>query len=151
MDSGTTSQIRKRISFFEFKNLLSQHETFLLHLYNDDYDGMGMWNSVASMSLIEKRKDISNFETDPMNLFLSYMNLPYFEIPMEEGVEIMVDFGYPSNRIMHTVINKFTYARAVLIIHQGKVYFNTQDRCYCFETIIENLLEINENFVTVPD
>lgn len=151
MDSGTTTQIRKKIDRYQFKKVLTQHKTFLLHLFNDDFHEFSLADSLVSLDLMEKRKEEWDIDIDPMETFLSSIEAPYFEIPMSSAVELMLEFGYSNNRIFKFENGKVTFLRALFVFHEGKLFSSTQDNCYCYDTIVENLLKINPDLVKVPD
>lgn len=153
MGSRTTTKIRKVITASEFKKVLCEHETFLFHLVQENQISEGYGPSFfISIDQIEDRKRLSGRTIDEFEIWLKYINVPYFEMHMKDAVEIMLDFGYPTSYIynyQHPV--KPEFERAMLIIHQGKVFYNTQTECYCTEKIQENLFKINSDFLIMPD
>lgn len=153
MDSRTSSKIRKVITPIEFKKVLCENETFLLHLVQENQISEGYGPSFfISIDQIEDRKRLSDRTIDEFEVWLKYIDVPYFEMHMKDAVEIMLDFGYPTSYIynyMHPI--KPNFERAMLIIHKGKVHYNTQTECYCPETVNEQLFNINQDFLIMPD
>jgi hypothetical protein len=152
MDSRTSTQIRKIITPKEFKKVLYEHPTFLFHLVQENqiYDGYGP-SFFISLDHIQIRKEYNGVNVDEFELWLKYINVPYFEMHMKDAVEIMLDFGYPTNYIYNYQHPTPKFERAMLIIHNGKVFYNSQYECYCPERINENLFELNHDFLITPD
>jgi hypothetical protein len=142
MVSGSTTQIRAVLNPKDFGKKCIEHETFILHLLLED-------------SLKKGPAELHSYFTDldefdkwyraifTMPIWLDHIDLPYYELLMKDAVDIMVDFGYPTNWIYNQEKNDFH--RAMLIIHQGKVYFNTQFNCYCSESVNEAIAQLNPN------
>lgn len=153
MDSRTTSKIRKIITPNEFRKVLSENETFLFHLVQENQISEGYGPSFfISIDQIEEKKREFDRDFDEFEIWLQYIDVPYFEMHMKDAVEIMLDFGYPTSYIYnyaHPTTPMFE--RAMLIIHKGKVFYNTQTLCYCPDTIQENLVKINPDFLIMPD
>ncbi len=152
MGSGTSTKIRKVITPSEFKKVLSEHETFLFHLVQENQISEGYGPSFfISIDQIEDRKRLSERTIDEFEIWLQYIDVPYFEMHMKDAVEIMLDFGYPTNYIYNYQHPTPNFERAMLIIHQGKVHYNTQYDCYCTDTVNEQLFKLNQDFLIMPD
>ncbi len=152
MDSRTTTKIRKVIEPKEFKKILLENETFILHLTahvekNPSY--------IVPLSFIPKRKKLLKAGVDPFELWLGYVDINYFEMEMKDAVDIMLEFGYGTNYIITTIIQggeQVTYFYpAMLLIHKGRVFYNTQSDCYCIESMTENILKLDRNLIILPD
>jgi hypothetical protein len=152
MDSGTSTKVRKVISNKEFKKILRENETFLLHLTAHIEN---LPRQLIPINLIENRKELAGIDVDPFEIWLTYVDLNYFEIEMKNAVDIMLDFGYDTNYIIKTdyvdEIPITHFHPAMLIVHQGKVFYNSQSDCYCIESITEGLLRLNPNLVIITD
>lgn len=152
MDSRTTTKIRKVITPNEFKKVLYGYETFLFHLVQENQISEGYGPSFfISIDQIEDRKILTERSVDEFEVWLKYINVPYFEMHMKDAVNIMIDFGYPTNYIYNYQHPTPNFERAMLIIHNGKVHYNTQYNCYCPETINEELFKLNQDFLIMPD
>jgi hypothetical protein len=161
MGSGTNTQIRRKIHQSEFNKLIVEHETFLLHfLVEDQVDHIP--TTFISFFDIQKRKEMNDAESDSFEVLMGYLNLPYFELLTKDAVDLMVDLGYSTNWIITEnpggVVIENTegkpnigYRPLMMIIHKGKVFYNTLFDCYCHETILENLVKLNPNLVFNPD
>jgi hypothetical protein len=146
----TPSQIRKKISVSEFKDICIKHETFLFHLYvNYPEDEPYLETTFQSLEKSLKRKRFRESLVDPMESFLKSVNLPYFEIPMEEGYPIMLDYGYSNDFIFDRIIKKFRYA--MILIHKGKIFHNTQFDCYCVDSVIDAIGKLDINLLKLDD
>jgi hypothetical protein len=143
MVSGSTTQIREVLNPKDFQKKCLEHETFLLHLLVED-------------SLKKFPVELHSYFTDleeydkvyravfTMPIWLNHINLPYYELLMKDAADIMIDLGYTTEWIYHH--EKQDFWRAMLIIHKGKVYFNTQYNCYCSESVNDAIAQLNPNF-----
>jgi hypothetical protein len=141
MVSGTTSQIRSTLDAKDFSQKCLDHETFILHLLQEDQIHKGPFALQSIFIDPAEHEKLFHGAGYIMVSWINKVNLPYYEMLMKDAVDIMVDFGYPSNWI-YDVENKDFY-KALLIIHKGKVIFNTQTTCYCFEAINEAIAQFN--------
>lgn len=152
MGSRTSTKIRKVITPSEFKKVLCEHETFLFHLLQENQISEGYGPSFfISIDQIEERKRLSGRTIDEFEIWLQYIDVPYFEMHMKDAVEIMLDFGYPTSYIYNYQHPFPNFERAMLIVHKGKVHYNTQYDCYCTEKVNEKLFELNQDFLIMPD
>ena len=89
-----------------------------------------------------------------MEIWLESIDLDLFEMPMSDAVEIMLEFGYPTEYIIQTEShegqNVSIYRNAMLIIHEGKVFYNTTNDCYCPESIVENIMKLDPELILDP-
>ena len=153
MGSGTNTQIRRKIHQSEFNKLIVEHETFLLHFLTEN-----QWNreiaTFISFFDIEKRKESRGWDVDHFEVLMDHLDVPYFELLTKDAVDLMVNLGYPTNWIINESYGdktKVEYHHLMMIIHQGKVFYNTQFDCYCHDTILENLVKLNPDLVIDPD
>ena len=151
MGSGTNTQIRRKIHQSEFNKLIVEHETFLLHFLTEN-----QWNreiaTFISFFDIEKRKESRGWDVDHFEVLMDHLDVPYFELLTKDAVDLMVNLGYPTNWIINDADKtKVRYHRLMMIIHQGKVFYNTQFDCYCQDTLLENLVKLNPDLVINPD
>lgn len=152
MDSRTTTKIRQVISSKDLKKIIRENETFLLHLIDDIEN---LQTTFISINSIKKRKESTGIDADPFEIWLKFVNLNYYEIEMKDAVDIMLDFGYDNRNIFRTDfvrgIPRISFIPTMMIIHRGEIFHNTQNNCYCIESIIEGLLKLNPDLVLVPD
>lgn len=148
MVSRTTSKIRKVINPSEFRKITQEYKTFLLHLISNF--NQPTW--LQPLSSIEARKKWMG--VDPMEIWLESIDLDLFEMPMSDAVEIMLEFGYSTEYIIQTESyegqNVSIYRNAMLIIHEGKVFYNTTYDCYCPEGIVENIMKLDPKLILDP-
>jgi hypothetical protein len=153
MASGTNTQIRRKIHQSEFNELIVEHETFLLHFLTEN-----QWNreiaTFISFFDIEKRKESRGWDVDHFEVLMDHLDVPYFELLTKDAVDLMVNLGYPTNWIINDTYGdktKVEYHHLMMIIHKGKVFYNTQFDCYCQDTILENLVKLNPDLVIDSD
>lgn len=139
MDIRTPLQIRKRIKSSDFSKLIIEHPTFLLHFYAEPEEGK-MDTLFMSIERVQYMVKTYGYASHPMLEFLKTVNLPYFELPMKDASELMLDFGYTSEHIYDS--EKLEFRRAMLVIHNGKVIHTTQENCYCIESVTEGILKV---------
>lgn len=142
MVSGSTTQIREILDPKDFRKKCLEHETFLLHLLVEDSVKKFPAELHSYFTDLEEY-DKMNHAIFIMPIWLDYIDLPYYELLMKDAVDIMIDLGYTTEWIYHHEKNDFW--KAMLIIHQGKVYFNTQNSCYCIESLNEAITQLNPN------
>lgn len=153
MDSRTTTKIRKLITPKELKKIIVENETFILHLTSFN---KSLPHFFLPLNLIEERKKHRGVDLDGYETWLQHINVDLYEMEMKDAVDVMLDFGYPDNYVFTNVLRSdglltTHYQHAMIIIHKGQIFHNTQDSCYCPEKVVEKLLEISENFVILPD
>lgn len=149
MDSRTPTKIRKEIDPKELRKLLQENETFLLNL-TSNFD-QPTW--FQPLSKIEARKKWLG--ADPFEIWLENINMDYYEMPMSQAVEFMLEFGYTTEWIIDTgpvgETSISIFRNAMLIIDKGKVFYNSTSDCYCSESVLENIIRLNPDFVSIPD
>lgn len=153
MGSGTNTQIRRKIHQSEFNKLIVEHETFLLHFLTENQVDEKI-STFISFFDIEKRKKTRGWDTDHFEVLMDHIEVPYFELLTKDAVDLMVNLGYPTNWIIKNNSedkSKVEYWALMMIIHKGKVFYNTQFDCYCHDTILENLVKLNPDLVINPD
>lgn len=143
MVSGTTTQIREILSPKDFRKKCVEHETFILHLLVEDQFNKKP-TELQSYFLDPKEYEDVFHAPFKMKIWLDMIQLPYYELFMKNAVDIMVDLGYNTQWIFNQKENDFWMA--FLIIHQGKVYFNSQNICYCIEAATESIIKLNPDF-----
>lgn len=147
MVSGTTTPIRAKLDPKDFHKKCVEHETFLLHLLDENQIEKGL---TVFQSIFVTEEDWDHYARGAphqLKIWLDYVDLPYYEMQMKEAVEIMLEFGYTTEWIYFK--KKSEYWRAILIIHKGKVNFNTQNSCYCFDTLNEAVIKLDPNFFKI--
>jgi len=156
MASRTHTQIRKKIHQSDFNKLIVEHETFLLHFLTENQYNQEIAHLISFFD-IEKRKEDRGWDPEDVDHFevlMNHLDLPYFELLTKDAVDLLVNLGYPTNWIINDQYpdkTKVQYHRMMMIIHQGKVVYNTQFDCYCMDTLVEAIYKLNPNFVIEPD
>lgn len=149
MDSRTTSKIRKVIEPQEFKKILRENETFLLHLVSD----IPSPTFFQRLSLLEELKEINGVH--PFDIWLNSINLDLYEMKMSDAVDIMLEFGYTTEWIVYHHVddqkNVIIFREAMMIINKGQLFYNSQHDCYCPNVVLENIIRLDPNLVTIPD
>lgn len=144
MASGTPTKIREVLNPKDFRKKCIEHETFILHLLVENQ--LYHKNPSELQSIFVDDQEYQRIYNTPfkMKIWMDFITIPYYEILMKDAVDIMVDLGYSSQWIFNAKDKEFY--RAFIIIHQGRVYFNSQNICYCIEAPTEALVKLNPNF-----
>lgn len=149
MVSGTPTKIRKVIEPQEFKRILREKESFLLHLTSN------VGSPTFFQSLSKLKKLIKIHGAHPFDVWLQSIDLDFYEMKMSDAVDIMIEFGYTTEWIIHNHVdngkNVTIFREAVLIINKGQLFYNSQHDCYCPDVVLENVLRLNPDLVIIPD
>lgn len=149
MDSRTPSKIRKVIRPQEYRKILKEKDSFLLHLTSDVISP----TFFQRLSLMEDvKKDMG---VHPFDIWLESINLDLYEMKMSDAVEIMIEFGYTTEWIIYHHVddrkNVMIFREAMMIINKGELFYNSQHDCYCPDVVLENIIRLDPNLVTIPD
>ena len=144
MAIGTTTQIRKHITKNDFYKIIFEHSAFLLHFYEEtNFETPG--NTITTLKKVNFRKRLANSDFDPMTSMLDRIKLPYFELPVRDNGDLILELGYNGKYVFDS--ENQTYLGSVIVIKDGKAIYNTLDHCYCIESIIEGVLQLGPEYL----
>ena len=88
MVSRSESPIRKKIDPKEFNSILVKEETFLLHCTINELN-----LAFIPLDKIQERRELLGTEIEPMEAYLSMVNVSFYEIPAEKSIDLILDLG----------------------------------------------------------
>ena len=142
MVSRSESPIRKKIDPKEFNSILVKEETFLLHCTVNE-----IYLAFVPLEKIQERRELFGTEIEPMEAYLSMVNVSFYEIPAEKSIDLILDLGV----LPETIWYGGNFHPCILTIHKGKVTHNTRYTCYCPDEVTKSLLSINPNYISIED
>ena len=142
MVSRSESPIRKKIDPKEFNSILVKEETFLLHCTINE-----LQLAFIPLDKIQERREWLGTEIEPMESYLSMVNVSFYEIPAEKSIDLILDLGVLPESIWYDG----NFHPCILTIHKGKVTHNTRYTCYCPDEVTKSLLSINPNYINIGD
>jgi hypothetical protein len=142
MVSRSESPIRKKIDPKEFNSILVKEETFLLHCTINE-----LQLAFIPLVKIQERRDLLGTVIEPMESYISMVNVSFYEIPSEKSIDLILDLGVLPESIWYDG----NFHPCILTIHKGKVTHNTRYTCYCPDEVTKSLLSINPNYINIGD
>ena len=142
MVSRSESPIRKKIDPKEFNSISVKEETFLPHCSINE-----MHLAFIPLDKIQERRELMGAEIEPMESYLSMVNVSFYEIPAEKSIDLLLDLGV----LPETIWYDGKFHPCILTIHKGKVTHNTSYTCYCPDEVTKSLLFINPDYINIED
>ena len=130
--------IRKKVTVQDYLEIAKEHKTFIWHFLQKDQCDSGCLSFFSYFDDSQLKNG-----SHPIRDILNVINIPYFESLTEESVDFLIANGVPSINIWRFG----NFNPIILGFRDGVVVTHSGLKCYCPESLIEMIAELDPNLL----